>query len=287
MKTLSQIIESSENASLYEFCFESRTFTEVKKEVLKALGISSWGKGDYRNGIYPKLDIWSIKAAPKKKTKYSNYSLSYLYNDEYDKIIIKPNFSYLKEGDYENKVVKSLDKLGSIEGCSYQIINDEKEYKKLLNNQEVNSWDRDYPMVLISIPKSGSTPELPGIPKKQDDLKPEDKQTTEPKADKSKDSSIQFWCTGAGDTRIDYIAYGAMTPDWKPNFSRIQKRLGENKFRMYYTNIPTKKFSSYKSLYNYMKKMWKNTYSDFSIASEEKLIEMAAEETYYIKDYWS
>ena len=33
--------------------------------------------------------------------------------------------------------------------------------------------------------------------------------------------------------------------------------------------------------------MWKNTYSDFSVDSEEKLIEMAAEETYYIKDYWS
>lgn len=285
MKTLSQIIENSERSSLSEFLFESRTFTELKKDVLKALGIASWDKANRQNGTFPKLNIASIKEAPKKKLSFMNYSLSYLYNPDYDKMIIRPDFSYLKESDYEAKVIKSLGKLASIEGCSYQIINSDDEYKKLVNDTS-SSKHGYYPQVIISVPKSGDKPELPGIPEKKDDLKPEDKQKTEPKEEKSKDKSIKFWCTGAGDTRYDYIAYGAMTPDWTPNFKRIQKRLGENKFTMYYTNLPTKQFGSYKSLYSYMKKKWKNKYEEFSIATEEKLIELASEESYYIKDYW-
>lgn len=285
MKTLSQIIENSERSSLSEFLFESRTFTDVKKDVLKSLGIASWDKADYRNGKYSKLNISPIKEAPKKKSSYMNYSLSYLYNPEYDKMLIKPNFSYLKEDDYETKVIKSLGKLASIEGCSYQIINSDDEYKKLVH-EDRPTRQTDYPRVIISVPKSGDKPELPGIPEKKDDLKPEDKQKTEPKEEKTKDKSIKFWCTGAGDTRYDYIAYGAMTPDWTPNFKRIQKRLGENKFTMYYMNLATKQFGSYKSLYSYMKKKWKNKYKEFSIATEEKLIELASKESYYIKDYW-
>lgn len=286
MKTLSQIIESSDRSSLSEFIFEGKTFTEIKKDVLKALGIASWDKGNYQKGIFPKLNISPIKEAPKKKHPNMNYSLSYLYNPDYDKMLIIPNFSYLKEGDYESRVINSMEKLASIEGCSYQIINSDSEYKKLVH-EDRPTRQTDYPRVLISVPKSGDKPELPGVPKKKDDLKPEDKQKTEPKEEKSKDKSIKFWCTGAGDTRYDYIAYGAMTADWTPNFKRIQKRIGENKFRMYYTNLSTKKFSSYKSLYSYMKKLWKNKYSEFSIATEEKLIELASEESYYIKDYWS
>lgn len=287
MKTLSQIIESSERSSLSEFIFEGKSFTEIKRDVLKALGIASWDKGNYNKGIFPKLNISPIKEAPKKKNPNAHYFLSYVYNPDYDKLLISPNFSYLKEGDYEAKVINSMEKLASIEGCSYQIINSDSEYKKLVNDDS-SSKQTDYPKVLISVPKSGDKPELPGIPKKKDDLKPKDKQKTEPKEEKNqKDKSIKFWCTGAGDTRYDYVAYGAMTPDWTPNFKRIQKRIGENKFTKYYTNLPTKTFGSYKSLYSYMKKKWKNKYSEFSIATEEKLIELASEESYYIKDYWS
>lgn len=288
MKTLSQIIESSESSSLSNFIFEGKTYTENKKDILKALGVGSWDKSNYSKGIWPKVTISQVRPAKRGSSNPGQQGyFAKLYNDKYDKIVIYPNLTYVKPADYENRVINNLDKLGTISGCSYQII-DKGNYEKI-TGQKIREYESEkFPMVIISIPKDESSkPELPGIPNKKDDLKPEDKQKTEPKAEKSKDKSIQFWCTGAGDTRYDYVAYGAMTPDWTPNFKRIQKRIGENKFRMYYTNLPTKKFTSYKSLYKYMKNKWKNKYSEFSIATEDKLIELASEESYYIKDYWS
>lgn len=278
MKSLNQAILYSDSVSLSDYVFEGRTLSDTKKDIIKTLKISSLTKSNYKTGIMSGVQLVSVTTEPKKKYTCGDYSLCSLYDKNYDKVVIVPSFSYMNKNEYESKVINSLDNLSAIEGCSYQIINNENEYKELVNDKNARPQNHCFPQVLISVPKNGNEPELPSVPNQPNKIDKQSKETS--------NTGIKFWCTGAGDTRTDYIAYGAMDEYWKPNFARIQKRIGENKFTMYYTKISTKTFSSYKSLYNHLKKQWKNKYSDFSIVSEEELIEKSKDETYFIKEFW-
>ena len=258
---------------LNDYIFEAKTFSQVKGEVLKSLKISSW-----TTGISAKIGVQQIK--PQNKMNTVPQYITYLSNDNYDKILIRPNFSYLKQSEYESKVLNSFNKLSSISGCSYQIISSKDELEEITKCKNCPSSE-DYPMVIISVPKEGDTPELPGIPEGNKDDLPK----TETPTEENKDKKIKFWCTGAGSMSVDYVAYGAMGDHWKPNFSRIQKHIGENKFTRYYTNLATKQFTSYRSLFNYLKKRWDDKYSEFSLVDEEQLIEASYDNRYYIKTF--
>lgn len=277
---------------LQEFLFEAKTYTEFKREILKTLGITSWERGDWKNGIGSKIGIEQIKepsASAKKRGQFT--PLSYLVNKDYDKLCITPWFSYVQPSEYKSKVIDNLGKLAKIEGCSYQLINSDKEYNDILNisGKEAEYTPRDsYPMVIISVPKDNvDKPELEGIPVATDD----DTDNSKSKKDKSKTSKLPndikgFWCTGAGSESVDYIAYGAYGDKWTPNFARIQKHIGENKFTRYYVKLTTKKFNSYKAMKTYLKKKFDSSkysrYSEFHIADEEKVIDSSRDERYYI-----
>lgn len=273
--------------SLQEFMCESKTYSEFKREVLKTIGVSSWDKGNFKIGIFPKLGIQQISksSAAAKKRGYVS-PISYLANDDYNKLFITPNMSYMKGDEYNTKFLSHLDRLADIEGCSYQLINNNDEYKEILNiNRDIHLSDNNFPMVIISAPKEGNKPELKEIPVKSENDKKSIEKSVE-NQNKLPNGVKGFWCTGAGSMSVDYIAYGAELEDWPKNLSRIQKHIGETKFTRYYTKLSTKKFSSYKALYNYLKKHYEQSkyvkYSKFSIADEDKIINSAKDESYYI-----
>ena len=66
--------------------------------------------------------------------------------------------------------------------------------------------------------------------------------------EESYNDNYTFFITGVSDTRNTYYAVGCRAGFEKPNYSRIQKRMGERFFAYYYTNGIKKSFKSYDSL---------------------------------------
>ncbi len=262
--------------TLSNYIFESKRYTDVKSEVLKTLKVpSSWTTGNNTKLRVEKVDI------PKKTMGgRQNGLFAYIYDENYIRIYMQPNFSYIKPFDYEQRVIKNLGNLSSIDGCSYNVFNNKDDLEKFtglkFSDTSFGGSSR-WPKVLISVPVGDKTED-----KKQKVEKHTSKEQ-EPNNSNS-NNNIKFWATSVGDTRFTYVAYGAFKDNDKPNLSRIQKNLGEKKFTMYYSNDFSKTFTSYKALYNFLHKTWKRTkqYRDFSIASEEKLVDSYYDKKYFI-----
>ena len=66
--------------------------------------------------------------------------------------------------------------------------------------------------------------------------------------EESYNDNYTFFITSISDTRNTYYAVGCRVGFAKPNYARIQKRMGERLFVNYYTNGIKKSFKSYDSL---------------------------------------
>lgn len=264
--------------TLSNYIFESKRFTDVKSEVLKVLKVPySW-----TTGSNIKIRVRKVQL-PKGRTRGGggNALMSYLYDEKYIKMLVEPDFLHIKPFDYEQKVINNLENLSSVNGCTYNVFNSKDDLENFtglkLSDTSFNRYSR-WPKVVISVPADDIDKELKHVDKKSQVEK------TISKDDTINNSNIKFWCTSVGDGRYTYIAYGAFEGSDKPNLSRIQKNLGEKKFTMYYSKGVSKTFSSYKSLYTFLHKKWERTkqYSEFSIASEEKLVDAYYDEKYFI-----
>lgn len=92
-----------------------------------------------------------------------------------------------------------------------------------------------------------------------------------------KENRYTFFIAGVSDGRLTYYAIGCKIGE-KPNYSRIQKRMGERFFADYYSNDIKKSFKSYDSL----KKFCDSLRLSSDIPTEKNLISYT-DKVYYIQ----
>lgn len=95
--------------------------------------------------------------------------------------------------------------------------------------------------------------------------------------EESYNDNYTFFITSVSDTRNIYYAVGCRVGFAKPNYARIQKRMGERFFVNYYTNGIKKSFKSYDSLVKFCSSLDIKS----AIPAEADLIDNA-DSVYYI-----
>ena len=143
-------------------------------------------------------------------------------------------------------------------------------FESFVNPEVMDERSRE---IFVSESPSSITIKLPEWPGSAVDLIDIKKNTEE-----SYNDNYTFFITSVSDTRNTYYAVGCRVGFAKPNYARIQKRMGERFFVNYYTNGIKKSFKSYDSLVKFCSSL--NIES--TIPAEADLIDNA-DSVYYLQ----